>query len=39
MSMQLSFSDLEQATQKKQTQREVFLGEMDSVMPGPSSKP
>jgi IS5 family transposase len=33
MSKQLSFTDLEQTTKKKQTRREIFLAEMDKVMP------
>lgn len=33
MSKQLSFTDLEQSTKKKQTRREIFLAEMDKVMP------
>ncbi|RQO76945.1 hypothetical protein DBR44_04555 [Aquitalea sp. FJL05] len=33
MSKQLSFTDLEQSTKKKQTRREIFLTEMDKVMP------
>ncbi len=30
---QQSFSSLEQAHKKKQTKREIFLGEMDAVVP------
>ncbi|RXZ43794.1 IS5 family transposase [Crenobacter cavernae] len=33
MTKQLSFSDLELTTKKKQTRREVFLAEMEHVMP------
>lgn len=33
MSKQLSFTDLEQTSKKKQTRREIFLVEMDKVMP------
>lgn len=33
MSKQLSFTDLEQTSKKKQTRREIFLAEMDKVMP------
>ncbi len=33
MSKQLSFTDLEQTLKKKQTRREIFLAEMDKVMP------
>ena len=33
MSKQLSFTDPEQTTKKKQTRREIFLAEMDKVMP------
>jgi IS5 family transposase len=33
MSKQPSFTDLEHSTKKKQTRREIFLAEMDKVMP------
>ena len=33
MSDQLSFSDAEQDTKRKKTRREVFLDEMDTVVP------
>jgi IS5 family transposase len=33
MPHQASFADLDHATKKRRTRREVFLGEMDSVVP------
>jgi len=33
MRKQLSFTDLEQSTKKKQTRRKIFLAEMDKIMP------
>jgi IS5 family transposase len=33
MQPQMSFTDLEQSSKKKQTRREIFLAEMDQVMP------
>lgn len=38
MRKQMSFSDLEQTAKKKQTRHEIFLAEMDLIMPWLSSK-
>ena len=35
MSRQVSFSDLEYANKKRRTRRELFLAEMEAVVPSP----
>ena len=35
MTRQASFSDLEYANKKRRTRRELFLGEMEAVVPWP----